>query len=459
MFKYPAILIVGLVFLGVSGVNGQRPASRSSARLSAAINREMVKVYRRVDRPGAAIIVVKNGQVIFRGGYGTANMELQVPLRPEMVFRLASVTKQFTAVAVMMLVDEGRLKLDDPLTKFFPDYPSGDKITILNLLTHTSGIPDYINKIWPARIAEGFDPDGLVELFKHDPLLSEPGAKEEYSNANYVLLGDIIEKVSGQPYGKFLNERIFQPLGMTHTGYERNQELVSGRVSGYLQKDGRYLNAAFLHMSQLYAAGGLDSTVDDLARWDAAIDAGKLLKPASWARVFSPMKLSNGEMSDYAFGWVVSQFQGESVVSHAGGMPGFRSYVMRIPGQHVYIALLSNDESAEIQPEIVANKIAGIALGKPIVEPKEVHLTAPALEQFVGEYAAGDEHLTVRRDGDRLFSQSPGDPEVEIFPTSAVEFLIKAFDGKLTFIKDSNGRIAAVVEAAGGQELRLQKVK
>ena len=439
-------------------LSGQR-SSGAGRSVEAAMNREMVKVYRRADRPGAAIIVVKDGRVIFRRAYGVANLELKVPLRPEMVFRLASVTKQFTAVAVMMLVDEGKLKLDDPLANYFPDYPAGDKITILNLLTHTSGIPDYINKIWPARIAEGFDPDGLVELFKHDPLLSEPGAKQEYSNANYVLLGDIIEKVSGQPYGRFLDERIFQPLGMMHTGYERNQELILGRVSGYVQKEGRYLNAAFLHMSQLYAAGGLDSTVDDLARWDAAIDAGTLLKPESWKRIFSPMKLNNGEMSDYTLGWVVSKFQGEPVVSHAGGMPGFRSYVMRIPAQHVYIALLSNDESAEIQPEIVVHKIAGIAIGKPIVKPKEIQLTAAALDQFVGVYAAGDERLTVRRDGARLFSQNPGDPEVELFPTSAVEFLIKAFDGKLTFVKDGTGRVTGVVESAGGQSITLDKVK
>lgn len=453
-----ACLVLALSLLAAPGLFSQS-ATSSSADTAAAIDKEMNAVYK-PDLPGAAVIVTRNGQIVFRKGYGLANLELNVPVKPEMVFRLCSVTKQFTAVAVMMLVEQGKLSLNDDINRFFPDYPTGGKkITVENLLTHTSGIKDYLNKVWPKRISQEFKPGELIELFKNDGLDFEPGTKADYSNSNYVLLGAIIEKLSGKDYGEFIEEQIFKPLGMKHSSYERVQKLIPNRVSGYLTLNGAYINAAYLSMSQLYAAGGLDSSVDDLALWDAAIADDKLIKHTSRERIFTPYKLPGGEISPYGSGWVISQFQGRTIASHGGGIPGFRAYVVRIPEDHVYVALLTNDETAETQPEYVARRIAGIAIGKPIIDAKIIKLDVTILDTYLGQYRAGeDESLTVRRQGDRLFAQDPGNPEVELFPISEDTFIVKAFDARITFVKDDRGKVSGLIESYGGKDLKLRKV-
>lgn len=450
-------LLAILELIGFAGA--ARAASSTNGDLAPAMDKEMSAVYQ-PESPGAAVIVVKNGKVVFRRGYGIANLELNVPVRPEMVFRLCSVTKQFTAAAIMMLVEEGKVSLADDITKYLPNYPtSGKKITIENLLTHTSGIPDYLNKLWPDRMTENLTPKQVIEVFKNEPLAFEPGTKADYSNSNYVLLGAIIENVSGKPYRQFIEEQIFKPLGMKHSYYDRPQGIVPNRVSGYLRKDDAYINAAYLNMNQLYAAGALCSSVDDLALWDAAMDSEKLLKRASWDRMLTPYRLPSGETSPYASGWAVSQLQGRTVVSHAGGLPGFRAYVLRMPQDHVYVALLSNDETAETQPEVVARRIAAIAIGAPIAEAKVVALDAAALDAFVGQYQAGAEKLSVRRDGNRLFAQDPENPEVELFAAGGDAFIVKAFDARITFVKDAGGKVTGLVESMGGQEMKLEKVK
>lgn len=262
-------------------------------------------------------------------------------------------------------------------------------------------------------------------------------------------------------YGQFIEERIFKPLRMTHSYYERVQKLLPGRVSGYVKKDDEFLNAAYLSMTQLYAAGGLDSSVDDLALWDAAISAGKLLKPGSWERIFTPYKFAGGEVSPYAYGWAIDELQGRRATGHAGGIPGFRTYVLRLPEDHVYVALLSNDETAETQPEVVARRIAAIAIGKPITESKIIQLDAKTLETLAGEYrgAAADDTLTVRREGSRLFAQGPEDPAVELFPVSQSRFIIKAFDARITFVRDAKGNVIGLIESFGGRDTNLKKIK
>jgi CubicO group peptidase (beta-lactamase class C family) len=447
------VLLLAVFLFGVQAGHAQREQP------AAAMDREMSAVYP-PDNPGAAVVVVKNGQVIFRKGYGMANLELQVPMKPEMVFRLASVTKQFTAVAIMMLVEQGKLSLHDDLTKFFPDYPTaGRKITVENLLTHTSGIKDYLNKVWPERMSENLRPQQLIDLFKNESLEFDPGAKEGYANANYVLLGAIIEKLSGQDYAEFIEHQIFKPLGMSHSSYCRTQPLMPNRVSGYLKRDNVYINAAYFSMTQLFAAGAICSSVDDLALWDAAISANKLLKPSSWDQIFTPYKLSSGVTEGYAYGWVISKFLERPMASHAGGIPGFRAYVMRIPGDRLYVALLSNDETADTQPEYVAKRIAAIALGQPLSEPKIIKLDPAILESYVGEYSDGNDSFSIVRRGDRLFGQAPRDPEVELFAVSQTEFIIKAFDARIEFLKDANGRVTALVQKAGGESGTLKKVK
>jgi D-alanyl-D-alanine carboxypeptidase len=396
--------------------------------------------------PGAAIIVVRNGRVIFRKGYGLANLELKTPIRPEMAFRLASLTKQFTAAAIMMLAEQGKLSLTDDIARFFPAY-KGKKITVENLLTHTSGIKDYLEKIWPGWMREDMRPETVAALFQDDPLEFEPGTRELYSNSNYILLGLIIEKLSGKNYGDFLAANIFKPLGMKHSCYETAQQIIPGRVSGYANTGEGYVNAAYVSTLQLYAAGGLVSSADDLALWDNAVNAGKLLRQSSWEKIFTPYKFANGETADYAFGWTVNEFQGRLIQSHGGGIPGATNFVIRMPQDHVYVAVLANDRTMEIQPEFVARRLAAIAIGKPIVEQKIIQLPAKTLDAYVGKYVNDDgEAVSVRQEGGRIFLQGDGDPEVEIFAIKADTFIVKAFEAEISFVRDAKGNVVQLVD-------------
>jgi D-alanyl-D-alanine carboxypeptidase len=457
---WACIFSLTVLFTATCHAFSQVPATPAGGDLAAGMDKVAADVYR-PGVPGAAVIVVRDGRVIFRKGYGLANLELNIPVKPEMVFRLASVTKQFTAVAVMMLVEQGRLSLQDDITKFFPGYPTGGRrITVENLLTHTSGIKDYTGKLWPARMREDLRVERLIDVFKDDGLEFEPGTKQSYSNSNYILLGAIIERLSGKEYRRFIEENIFRPLGMRHSYYEGAQELIPGRVSGYLKAEGTFYNAPYLSTTQLYAAGALCSSVDDLALWDAAVYSDKLLRRDSWERVFTPYKFAGGEPSDYAFGWAISKFEGRTIASHTGGIPGFTDYVLHMPEGRVYVAILSNDRTAEVQPEYVARRLAAIAIGKPMTDPKVVRLAPRRLDEYVGRYQGGDgEMTTVRRDGDRLFSQSAGDPEVELFPTSDETFVIKAFDARVSFVKDERGEVAGMVVRVGDQSYNLRKIR
>lgn len=377
-----------------------------------------------------------------------------------MVFRLASVTKQFTAVAIMMLVEQGKLSLQDDITKFFPDYPTnGKKITVENLLSHTSGIKDYIEKLWPARMREDLRLERLIDVFKNEGLEFEPGTKASYSNSNYILLGAIIEKLSGQEYRRFIEDNIFKPLGMKHSYYEGIQELIPNRVSGYLKAEGTFYNAPYLSTNQLYAAGALCSSVDDLALWDAAVYKDKLLKHRSWERLFMPYKFANGETSDYAFGWAISRFQGRTIASHGGGVFGSRAWVMRVPEDRVYVAVLANDSSAETQPEIVAKRLAAIALGKPTNDPKVVRLDTRLLDAYVGQYKSGDDTLTVRREGDRLFGKGAEDPEFELFPVGDDKFIVKAFDARISFVRAAEGKVSGLTFSFMEHDAAFKKIR
>lgn len=343
------------------------PAQPLTARLDA-----LFKPHFKADAPGATVIVVKNGKTLLRKAYGAADLAAKTPLTPGTVLRLGSITKQFTAVAILMLADEGKLALNDPITRFFPDYPTGGKvITIEHLLTHTSGIVSYTSK---PNFIDGMARDlsvaQMIDTFKNDPLEFDPGTQYRYSNSGYFLLGAIIEKVSGLTYPRFLEARIFTPLGMKDTAYEGFERSNAPRATGYSAKDQAFTPAAPLSMSQPYAAGSLVSTVGDLARWDAAISAGKLIKPASWKMAFTPYQLTPEKSTEYGYGWGVGAFQGTPALDHGGGINGFSSYALRLPRQKIFVAVLANRDSGGVKVKDLAKSAAGLAMGKPFPLPK-----------------------------------------------------------------------------------------
>lgn len=332
--------------------------------------------------PGATIIVTKAGQPVFRKAYGLADVAKGQTMTPDTVMRIASITKQFTATTILMLADEGKLDLDDDINKFLPGYPTeGKRITIKQLLTHTSGIANFTSKPgFEAGVAEDLTPGQMIDTFKNDPLQFEPGTRYAYSNSGYFLLGVIIEKVSGLSYAQFVEQRIFVPLGMNNSAYDGHERGNAPRAQGYT-RSGTGTGVGFEHgkvvsMTQPYAAGGLVSTVDDLARWDAAVSAGTLLKPASQQKAFTAHILPDGKSVPYGYGWSIGKLRGMTMQSHGGGIYGYSSYALRLPGQQLYVAVLTNADSGIAAADVIAMKVAAIAAGNPF--PEHVPVTPDA---------------------------------------------------------------------------------
>jgi len=297
MRRVPSRLLsaaLALYVLAAADHAQSRPAANDDA-LAKMIDAVMTAVYK-PGQPGAAIIVRKSGRTIFRKGYGMADLELGVPVEPDMVFRLGSITKQFTAVAILMLAQEGKLALQDEVTKFLPDYPTqGRKITVEHLLTHTSGIQSYTDLAeWLPLWRKDFSVTELIDLFKDKPMKSAPGERWEYNNSGYILLGAILEKVSDKSYEGFIEANLFKPLGMRQSYYGSAERIIPRRIPGYQLGKGGFVNAPYLSMTQPYAAGSLLSTVDDLAIWSDAVFSGQLVKKEWLDKAFTPSSGRDG---------------------------------------------------------------------------------------------------------------------------------------------------------------------
>jgi len=403
-----AIATLLLLQSPVSFAQDSNKSSVSAQTANTTITQQLDQIgaaYYKANQPGATVIVVKDGKTLLRKAYGIANIASKEALQADHVMRLGSITKQFTSVAILQLVEEGKIALNDPVTKFFPDYPvSGKGITVEHLLTHTSGIPSYTGKPnFVAGAGKDISVQEMVDSFKNDALEFEPGTAYKYNNSGYFLLGAIIEKVSGEPYAKFVEKRLFTPLGMTNTAYEGYERSKQVRAAGYSQRTGEFEPSMKISMTQPYAAGSLTSTVDDLAKWDAAVSAGKLLKAEHWKRAFTSYKLKSGQDTNYGYGWGIGQFESQAMISHGGGIPGFSTFALSLPKDKVYVAVLTNADGGLAQPEMVAMRLAASAIGKPIPEFKAVTVDGKTLDQYVGVYRIDENNRRiVMREGDKL---------------------------------------------------------
>ncbi len=394
--------------------------------------------------PGAAVLVKKGGQVLFRRGYGLASLELNVPVKPDMIFRLGSITKQFTAMAVLMLAEQGKLSLQDDVSKFLPDFPTqGRTITVEHLLTHTSGIKGYTEiPSWLSLWRKDMPVKEIIDLFRNVPLEFEPGQRWKYSNSGYILLGAIIEKISGQSYEDFVNKNIFGPLSLTHSYYDRTARIIPGRVPGYSLGRAGFENAQYISMTQPYAAGSLLSSVDDLALWSESLLAGRLIKRETLERAFTSSNLTNGVATGYGYGWQVSTYEGYRLIEHGGGIMGFTSYAILQPETGLCVVILTNSAIAGRAPAPFAFRIAALALGKPYLDPALAALKEEDLAPLPGVYINADnERMTIFRQGGKIFYRPAGGTRTEIFPASATVFFIKDSPTRLTFIKDAQGRV------------------
>jgi CubicO group peptidase (beta-lactamase class C family) len=356
---------------------------------------EVLMLAHKYGRFNGTALVAENGKVIYKGGFGLANMEWNIPNTPDTKFRLGSITKQFTAMLTLQLVDQGKLKLDGKISDYLPDYRKdiGEKVTVHHLLTHTSGIPSYTSQPGffqnvsrnPYKVAD------FVKQYASGNLEFEPGTKYSYNNSGYFLLGAIVERVTGKTYEQALKEMIFEKVGMKNTGYDLHGPLLSKRASGYAKAAGGYVNAAYLDMSIPYAAGSMYSTVEDLYLWDQALYTDKLLTPASKELMYKPF------LEEYAYGWVVTKTsfkvkdQPVSVITHGGGINGFATTIVRFPNEKNLIVILDNTGSQNL--EQLSEKIAKILYGQPYDLPKmsiaavvEKTISEKGIDAAVAEY-------------------------------------------------------------------------
>jgi CubicO group peptidase (beta-lactamase class C family) len=325
---------------------------------------------------GLAIAVVKGRDTIVAKGYGLADLENDVPATAQTVYRIGSITKQFTAAAIMQLVEAGRVSLDDELTKFLPAYPTaGHRVTVRHLLTHTSGIKSYTGlgaEFWEKSPLD-LTHDQLLALFQDKPFDFAPGERFLYNNSGYYLLGVILEKVTGRPYGDYVRERLAAPLGLGGTLYCDESPLVKRRARGYARAEGKLVNARALSMKPPFSAGALCSTVLDLVAWTTALAGGRVVSPQSYALMTTAGRLNDGASTNYGFGLAPGALEGHSRVGHGGGINGFNTHLDHYPGDGLIVVVLANTEGAN--PARLAERIARLVLGMPRPAVNDLPLT------------------------------------------------------------------------------------
>jgi CubicO group peptidase (beta-lactamase class C family) len=323
---------------------------------------QLFSSYNGKDTPGAVVMVIKNGKPIFKKAYGLANLEDKIPATLATNFRLASVTKQFTAMCIMMLVQSGRLGYDHNLQQIFPEFPAyGRSITIRHLLQHTSGLIAYEDLIPDTTTAQVLDKDVLAMMIAQDSTCFAPGSQYRYSNSGYAVLAMVIEKISGQPFAKFLQENIFKPLGMKNTvAYQKGVSTVKRRAMGYRQEGGRFVFSDQSLTSAVLGDGGIYSSVEDLFKWDQALYTEKLIKKEAMASAFTLGVLSAGKPLDYGFGWRIDQYHGQRRLWHTGSTSGFRNVIQRYPDARFTVIILTNRAEPEVAP--LADKLTDLFL-------------------------------------------------------------------------------------------------
>ena len=413
----------------------------------------MVAPFYQPDGPGAAVIVTLAGKTVFRQAYGMACLAKQQPMTPETTSRLGSISKQFTAVAILMLSEEGKLSIHDEITRFLPDYPAqGRQITIEHLLTHTSGIVSFTDKDdFEANITRDVTVAEMIDSFKDDALEFAPGTAFSYNNSGYYLLGALIEKVSGMSYASFVEQRIFVPLGMHATSHEGHERGPQPWATGHTRRDGGFGPCDPMSMSQAYAAGALVSTVDDLARWEQAIASGKLISAANWAKAFTRYPLADGSACAYGHGWEIGTLRQRPMLAHGGAINGFMTFALRLPEDQLFVAVLSNADDGIVDPEYLAQKVAAMALGDPFVEFDEITLDTATLDVYAGVYAINPaEQRTFWREADQLLMQRTGGDITQVHAHSDDGFFIRNSLVHLQFVRDEAGQVSKVVVHQSG---------
>jgi CubicO group peptidase (beta-lactamase class C family) len=420
-------------------------SSAGAQTISEDIDKFMTEKYP-ANQPGAAILVAKDGKVIFRKGYGLASIGPDTPVTPDMLFRIGSITKQFTSTAILQLAEKGKIDLKADVTKYLTDFSTpGKTVTVEQLLNHTSGIKSYTS-LPDAMSKKGLyiSPADMLKIIQAQPSDFAPKDQWLYNNSGYFLLGAIIEKVSGMTYGEYVAKNLFKPAGMK-SSFTDDSALPANVAKGY-QKSGstEFVVSDYVHPSIPFSAGSIYSTVDDLWKWNQAIFGYKLVKKESLDKAWTPTKLNSGKLVGYGYAWQFGKLGKAKVIGHGGAIDGYLSMEIYVPDQKIYVCILSN--SMTVNPEEytyeVAEIVAGIANAK---DPETIALTEAALDEYVGVYQiSSKEDRMITRKGIQLFSQRTNGAKFEIFPYAKDAFFFKDSQTRLTFFRNPEGKLSAV---------------
>jgi len=400
----------------------------------------------KTDEPGVTALVSRNGQIIYKKAFGMANLELNTPMQVDNVFWIASIGKQFTAVAILQLMEQGKLNLQDEITKFIPDYPTqGNKITIEHLLTHTSGIHNFSGMKDPdKKLALDCTPNEVIDFFKNLPMRFAPGTNWEYSNSGYFLLGYIIEQITGKPYSEYLEENFFKPLGMTNTQYANDTRIIKNRVGAYSLGDYGFENSQSRNITHVYSAGAIQSTVEDFFKWHQAVHTYKLVKKENLDKAITRYKLTDGTETDYGYGWRLGYVYESPSIWHGGSIEGFGTMEIYLPKEDVFVAVFAN--CGCIYPKDIASRLAALTAGRPY-EYTEISDENTILKGYTGVYEnqKGLQRIITVSEN-KLFSQLGRGPRTNLKAYQKEKFF---FDNDpmqtIEFSKNKKGKIEKLI--------------
>ncbi|TGY88102.1 class A beta-lactamase-related serine hydrolase [Marinicauda algicola] len=380
------------------------------------------------DGPGAAVIVTHGGETVFAAGQGLADLETGREITPDTVFRLGSITKQFAAALILQLAEEGALSLDDTVSDHLPDFPEpGASATVRQLLNHTVGIQSYTNI--PGWMVEEntnrpYTTDEMIAVFADLPAPSAPGEAWAYNNSGYVLVGAVIEAVTGKPWHEAVAERFAEPLGLDTLRYGEEEDEIAAMAEGYTRGEDGVRPAQRIHMSVPHAAGALVGSVEDVAAWSHALHGGEIIGEVSYAQMIAPTELPGGEVVDYGFGIAPTEVRGRDAVGHGGGIFGFSTDSIYVPEADLFVAVFANSDSPQTGPGVMMRRLAGLALGDPYPSFEAADIPAEAFEAMFGVYTIEGEAGTRQffaRDG-QLYTLRSGGSRSEVFPADGDRF-------------------------------------
>jgi CubicO group peptidase (beta-lactamase class C family) len=413
-----------------------------------------------------SLLIARDGAVVVSKGYGMSNFELDVPNTPQTKFRIGSITKPFTAIAIMLLQQRGKLSVQDSICKYLPDCPPDwQQITLHHLLSHSSGLAkhdqaaDYLKTaMMPMSVMQ------LIQRFKNKPADFKPGEKFDYNNNGYILLGYVIERSSGQSYEAFLKDNIFAPLGMVNSGYDQHEPVIKNRASGYQRADdnGSLMNAVYIDQSQSFSAGALYSTTEDLLRLDQALYNDKLLSRKTQEVMFTPAIGEYGPAPNYGYGWYINRQFNRRAISHPGGVPGFTGMITRFPDDKVVIILLGNLENSQV---IRASRdLAAIVFGEKYEIPAErisVKIEPKVLNAYVGEYEDRPGRITsiAIQNGSLVLKLSGQPVGLPLLAQSETQFFHPVQDVQIAFLKNGEGQVIEMTLRLNGREFHAKKIK